>query len=169
MPASKGEDSYFAALGRLISAYALAEAAAHVLVRYLSGLEESVARQIFGGMRIVDITKCIKGIMGATQHDSQMISQINECLRQLSSIANGRHRLVHRTTEFVNETFLVDNTLTAKSRQTIERDIFSMADLEAMRADCNTIFDIIFNLVESMPLVELAPWRYTPPLRDQNT
>ena len=59
----ESEPGYFAELGRMIAAYARAEAGVHYLARHLSGLPDAKARAIFGRMRLPDLTDLIRQMM----------------------------------------------------------------------------------------------------------
>jgi hypothetical protein len=57
------EDKFFAAFGRFIASYALAEAAFHIAARHFSGLPEGKARAILGGMRISDLIEKLRALI----------------------------------------------------------------------------------------------------------
>ena len=58
----ESEPGYFAELGRMIAAYARAEAGVHVLARHLSRVPDAKARAIFGRMRLPDLIEVIRQI-----------------------------------------------------------------------------------------------------------
>jgi hypothetical protein len=170
---SQNETRYFAELGKMITAYARAEAGVHFLARYLSGLPDTKARAVFGGMRLSDLTERIRQMLRIDKRPDGIYQEVDACLVQLSVIADQRHKLVHRMVEYAGSHLSVSNALTAKSLATIEADVFSERDLRNMQLDCGTIFlrllrviapDIHVEDAEVDALVR-APWRYKPPKR----
>jgi hypothetical protein len=136
----ESEPGYFAELGRMIAAYASAEAGVHFLARYLSGLPDAKARAIFGRMRLPDLIELIRQMMRVDEKTDDVYQEVDACLVQLNVIANERNKLVHRMVEYAGSHFKVSNALTAKSLAAIEADAFSYRDLENMNIDCLAIF-----------------------------
>jgi hypothetical protein len=169
---SDEETPYYAALGRFIAAYAKAEVAVHLVARKLSGLNDNVARVLFGGMRMGDITIRVKQMLKFAELSETQSIDIQNCLAQLDVISDKRHNLVHRGVSYVQGKGLsVDNKLTAKSLSIIEHDEFSMPDLNHLRTDSLCIF-LRLMLFYEPEFLDLAspdflkgaylPWRYKP-------
>lgn len=173
---------YFAAVGRFVSEYALAEAGAHLLARHLSGLNDEKARIIFSGLRLSDIADRIRQMMRADKGEDENFKDADACLGQLAVACLGqlavvgdrRHKLVHRFAEFNTDAIHVTNALTAKSLAAAERDVFTLTDLEAMRADCAAIYmrfiymkspgarESLAAFDPQLSTYQYGPWRYTP-------
>ena len=132
----ESEPGYFAELGRMIAAYARAEAGVHYLARHLSGLPDAKARAIFGRMRLPDLTDLIRQMMRINKTSDDIYQEVDACLVQLDTIAQQRHKLVHRMVEYAGSYLSVSNPLTAKSVVKIESDVFSLRNLENMNLDC---------------------------------
>jgi hypothetical protein len=79
----ESEPGYFAELGRMIAAYANAEAGVHVLARYLSGMPDAKARAIFGRMRLPDLIELIRQMMRVDEKPDGVNQEIDTCLIQL--------------------------------------------------------------------------------------
>jgi len=163
---------YFAALGRFISAYALAEAAAMMLTRSLSGLEDERSRIAFGGMRLSDISERLRKFAELEELPDEKIDCIEDCLQQLSQIGKQRDKLVHRRVSYEEGHIHVSNSFTSKSLLSFEEDKFSIYDLKRMQSDCETIY-IRLHTIEYPNLLGNAKWgdirilhsawKYTPP------
>jgi hypothetical protein len=169
----ESEPGYFAELGRMIAAYATAEAGVHCLVRYLSGLRDDKARAIFGRMRLPDLTDLVRQMMRMNETPDDIYQEVDACLVQLKAIADQRHKLVHRMVEYAGSHLSVSNLLTAKSFAAIERDVFSQRDLLNMNGDCIAIFHRLLRVIQpdgpdlgpEFPAFIRAPWRYKPTQR----
>jgi hypothetical protein len=166
----QSEPGYFAELGRMIAAYASAEAGVHFLARYLSGLPDAKARAVFGGMRLPDLAERIRRMMRVDKIPDNIYQDVDACLVQLGAIANQRHKLVHRNVESSEAYLSVSNSLTAKSLAGIEADVFSYLDLESVKLDCIAIFQRFLAIVspdilgqDAINAFVRAPWRYKPP------
>ena len=92
---SQRDATYFAALGRMIAAYARAEASVHVLARHLSGLPEAKARAVFSGIRLPDLTDRIRQMMRIDKIPDGTYQDVDACFVQLHTIAIQRGKLVH--------------------------------------------------------------------------
>ena len=79
----ESEPGYFAELGRMITAYASAEAGVHFLARYLSGLPDAKARAIFGRMHLPDLTELIRQMMRVDEKPDDVYQEVDACLIQL--------------------------------------------------------------------------------------
>jgi hypothetical protein len=139
-PEEESEPGYFAELGRMITAYARAEAGVHFLALYLSGMAEAKARAIFGRMRLPDLIDLIRQMMRINKTPDDIYQEVDACLVQLGTIADQRHKLVHRMVEYKGSYLSVSNLLTARSLAAIESDVFSHSDLQNMNVDCQVIF-----------------------------
>jgi hypothetical protein len=168
---SQKETTYFAALGRMIAAYAKAEASVHMLARHLSGLPELKARVIFSSMRLPDLTDRIRQMMRLDAMPADTCQDVEACLVQLDAIASQRGKLVHRMIEYAGEGLTVSNIWTAKSLLAIERNTLSARDLQQMTTDLGAIFlRLLAVITPHMPLnqdaeireMTRAPWRYKP-------
>jgi hypothetical protein len=114
---SQRDTTYFAALGRMIAAYARAEASVHVLIRHLSGLPENKARVIFSSSRLPDLTDRVRQMMRIDKIPDSTYQDVDACLVQLHTIAIQRGKLVHRMidNDVGEEGMAVSNFFTAKS------------------------------------------------------
>lgn len=54
------EDRTFAAFGRFIASYALAEAGIHIAARFFSEMPDNKARIVFSGVRGKDVIACLR-------------------------------------------------------------------------------------------------------------
>jgi hypothetical protein len=168
---SQLETTYYAELGRMIAFYARAEASVHMLARHFSGLPEAKARAVFGGMRLADLTDRIRQMMRIDGVPDKTYKEVDACLVQLGTVANERHKLVHRSVDYAGEYLTVSNIFTAKSFAAIERTSFSDRDLKNMSVDCGCIFlrliavitpDAPHNQDPEVQALAHAPWRYKP-------
>jgi hypothetical protein len=171
-PWPESEPGYFAELGRMITAYARAEAGVHFLARYLSGMPDAKARAIFGGMRLSDLIELIRQMMRVDEKADAVYQEVNACLVQLKVIADERNKLVHRMVDYAGSHLSVSNPLTAKSVTAIESDVFSHSDLENMNIDCQAIFLRLLWVINPQTDRDTAfvaavrgPWRYKSPRR----
>jgi hypothetical protein len=173
---SQRETTYFAALGRMIAAYAGAEASVHMLARHLSGLPEVKARAVFGGMRLSDLVERIRNMMRIDKIPDGTIQDVDASIVQLETIASQRGKLVHRMIidRAGEEGMSVTNLLTAKSLAAAERNTFSVSDLEHMTIDCGAIYIRLTTIIArgipehedpEINRVVHASWRYKPSLR----
>jgi hypothetical protein len=155
---SKKEDEpYFAALGRFIVAYALAESSVHQLARKLSGLNDHKARVIFGGMRVVDIIDRIRRLLKLAKRSKKTCDAIEDCFGQLDAIGKQRDKLVHRYVDYEANALSVTNYLTAKSILNVEKELFTMTDLETMESDCWLIYSKLTHYRKGRKSSD--PWR----------
>jgi hypothetical protein len=168
----ESEPGYFAELGRMIAAYASAEAGVHFLARYLSGLRDAKARAIFGRMRLPDLIELVRQMMRVDEKPDDVYQEVDTCLVQLNIIANERNKLVHRMVDYAGSHLSVSNPLTAKSLTAIEMDVFSHDDLQNMKIDCQAIFLRLLwviapqtNRDTELVAAVRGPWRYKPPRR----
>jgi hypothetical protein len=169
---SQRDATYFAALGRMIAAYARAEASVHVLARHLSGLPEVKARAVFSGIRLPDLTDRIRQMMRIDKIPDGTYQDVDACFVQLHTIAIQRGKLVHGMIDDAGEEGkAVSNFFTAKSLLAFERTIFRASDLRHMSTDCGAIFVRLMGVAtRGIPQYEdpeidrvvHAPWRYKP-------
>jgi hypothetical protein len=167
-PATPDETAYFAAYGRFVAAFALAEAALHVAARHFSGISEENARVIFGGLNRGELGEIVRKLtMNTSQHE-----EVDALVKQLEAIAKERNKLVHRMVEYdPKEGLKVSNSLTVKVVEKVENKTFSISDLNDMEDDCKRIF-IRFGLLRGeidhdrmtaygfSVLGMSGPWRY---------
>jgi hypothetical protein len=159
------EAAYFESLGRLVAAYAAAEASVHELVRKLSSLSEQKARIIFAGMRLGDLTERVRGIIRLYPDIIANSGSVEPCLVQLDLISGSRNKLVHRSINFFAGAFIVSNASTAKSLDVVQTETFTRTDMDNMAQDCRIIFLRIGELAGTLTFKlddDLAgrPWRY---------
>lgn len=168
---SKEDEPYFAAIGRFIANYAIAESQVHLLARKLTRLNDAKGRIVFSGMRLGDLAERIRGLLKVTNAGEKKTNEIDICLRQLDIIATQRNNLVHRFVNFRDSKIVVTNLITSKSATTFELDAFSIADFDNMDSDC---IAITLRLAALTPAGRMkmgpyvtkwvyAPWRYKPP------
>jgi hypothetical protein len=79
------EDEYLAALGGVVTGYASAETAVHILARHLSGLEDDKARIIFGGMALGHVIDRIRRMLALDDVDAATVADIEACFIQLGT------------------------------------------------------------------------------------
>jgi len=165
---SKEEIADYAAFGRFIAAFALAEGGVHIAARQFSGLTDDNARVIFGGMRLTNLAEKLRKLTAETDN----FKEVDELLTQLDVISQERDKLVHRLIEYdPKDGFKVTDRLTVKSLASAELQTFTPNELKAMELDCKAIFSrfvILSNQLEErrlagydLTLLELyVPWRY---------
>lgn len=163
------EDRIYAAFGRFIASYALAEAAFHVAARFFSGMPDNKARIVFSGMRLGDVIDRLRAFV----HGMLLASDVEEAIIQFNKLGDVRDQFVHRLIEYDHGRGLtVTNRLTSRSTQSGEPEIFGLTDLEDMEFDCRVIFGRLLNLCNvpdyhGVPfditlLGLIGPWRYKP-------
>jgi len=59
----ESEPGHFSELGRMVTTYARAEAAVHLLAGRVSGFPDAEVRARFSGMRLSDLTKRVRQMM----------------------------------------------------------------------------------------------------------
>jgi len=147
---------YFAALGRLIVNYSSAEREVRLLAHQLSGLKEAIARKIFSGMRSEDIEGCIRQMMKVNNLDEALCHRVNECLTHFKEIGKCRNKLAHRKVSYLDKLLHVTNEFTAKSKESIEIEQFTLTDLENMMRDLTIIGLRIDSVRRPKRFVELS-------------
>jgi hypothetical protein len=169
IPPIERDTPHYEAVGRFITSYASAEAAVHVLARKLSGMSDAKARAIFGDMRLGDLSKRIRQMTKIDNLAAEVIAEIESCLQQLATVAERRHNLVHRSTNFIDGKLHVTNALIAKSKESVEAETLDHDDLAAMHSDCLAIYLRIADIVtpnkerdEFLTEFLARPWRYKP-------
>jgi hypothetical protein len=171
VPEIKPDTPHYEAIGRFVTSYANAEAAVHLLARYLSGLSDEKARIIFGGMRLADLSDIIRHFIKIDDLAPQTQTTIDSCLTQLVLISKRRHSLVHRSTNVLHNRLMVTNVLTTKSLKATEMEFFDLIELADMQADCGSIYirlDRIFDpergraLGVAGAINAMRPWLYIP-------
>jgi hypothetical protein len=167
----KEELECYAAFGRFIAAYALAEAGVHIAARQFSGLPEDKARVIFGGMRLTDLAEKVRKLTARTPQ----FEEADVLLTQLDVISKERDKFVHRLVEYDSKDgFKVTNRLTVKAVENVDLRTFKIAEIKMMELDCKAIFfrfGILSNQLEETRLAGTevtlmglyASWRYTRP------
>jgi hypothetical protein len=135
-PPIKSDTSHFEAVGRFVTSFAGAEGSVHVLARKLSGLSDSKARIVFGGMRLSDLAEIVRHIIREDNMAEEISAEVESCLAQLALIARKRHSLVHRSTTFFDGKLFVTNLSTSKSLASSESEIFDVPELSDMQSDC---------------------------------
>jgi hypothetical protein len=163
------DQPYFAALGKFITAYAIAEHQVHLLARRLTRLNDAKARIVFSGMRLGDLAERIRGLLRVTKATTKRYNEVDACLQQLDLIATQRNNLVHRFVLYKHGQIEVTNITISKSIDTFEIQKFTIADFENMDSDCSSItirLRIICGGTEASPELRKwarGPWRYKPP------
>lgn len=158
----------YTAVGQFITAFASAEAAVHLTARWLTGLSDEKARAIFNGMRLADVIDRVRAMMRIENLDPKITSEIEACLVQLDIISEERHKLVHRSTTYIEGKLLVTNSFTAKSKSAILFDHFDEPQISAMYADCLVIYLRLAKVFDpserefDLSAVLHRPWRYKP-------
>jgi hypothetical protein len=167
------QNAHYAALGRFVSMYALAEAGAHVAARKLSGMSDEAARVVFAGMRLPDISERIRKLLALSALDETRAADIDRCLAQISVLSGARSKLAHRLIKIVDEsTISVSNEQIAKSVADAESHVFSLDQLKHMEYDAWRISmflpaaaDPAADTYDAPKLLDIlrAPWLYKPP------
>jgi len=70
----ESEPGHFSELGRMVTTYARAEAAVHLLAGRVSGFPDAEVRARFSGMRLSDLTKRVRQMM-RTNETPEKVSQ----------------------------------------------------------------------------------------------
>lgn len=135
-----GEKQYFEEVGRFITAYAKAEAAAHMNLRKFSMVSDQVGRLLFSGLRISDSSKKLRDMV-LLNADEKTAKEVTSLLDQLDIISEERNRLVHYSSDYVHEMGLVtSNKFTVRSEAHLIERTFSLLELQNMTLDCMQIF-----------------------------
>lgn len=160
---------YFTAVGRLIVNYADAENAINMAARRLSGLDDPAARILFAGMRFGELSERLRGLIRIRKIPTGRRKDLTESLDQLGTITTERNRIVHRSTQYLNNALVVTNALIAKAPDSHETHVFTLEQLENMALDCSVAYwRIIRSTVlpkdDPPEIVEFLrqPWRYKP-------
>jgi hypothetical protein len=168
------DKTHYEALGRFIASFANVEGVLHVIARKLSGLNDDKARLVFGGMRLTDIIDRIRSFLHLDQADGksdETFHDIEACLEQLGHISSRRHNIVHRGATYFEGTFIVTNSMIAKTLAGIESELVSERTLKDMALDCDVIFlrlVAISNLMSPrddnwIATLRNRAWLYKPP------
>jgi hypothetical protein len=165
--------THYEAFGRFLSSFASAEGAIHIIARKLTGLSDDRARIIFAGFRLADLIERIRGLIKLERNEQskdEALTDIEECIEQLSHISTRRHNLVHRGVTYFAGTLISGNALIAKTLAAIEVEAISEEALIDMQLDCGAIFlrltyaaDLRSADQEWLNALRLRPWRYKPP------
>jgi hypothetical protein len=165
------EDRHYAAFGRFIAAYAMAEAGVHIAARFFSGMPEEKARVVFSGMRLGDVFDRLSFLAAGTPHQKE----VDSLIVHMQDISDARDQFVHRLVEYQHGRGLaVTNRLTSASGVDVRPRIFARSELEDMEQDCRLIFarfvflcgarDDVSITMAGVTLLGLAmPWRYKLP------
>jgi hypothetical protein len=137
---SPDDTPYFAALGKFVTAYAVAESGVHRLARRLLKISDEKARILFAGARIGDVISRINGITPLARVGKKDTATIKLCFEQMDLIGKKRHAVVHRFVSLEGGEFHISNAFTAKSLRNIENDVISKDELEQMYYDCWLIY-----------------------------
>lgn len=165
------EAEIYEAIGRLVTQYAMAEAALHVAAWKISGLSEERGRLIYSGMRTADIVKRVRGMFEANRNEQSIRDDFEACYTQLNVIGTARDHLVHRAVNYEEGKLKVSNEVTARVINKAESHVYSWDDLFNMRGDCLSIsYRFLCLLLDIPPETEGArqlqrargPWLYKP-------
>ncbi|MGE0061362.1 MAG: hypothetical protein AB7T86_04705 [Xanthobacteraceae bacterium] len=169
------ESPLYEAVGRFITAFASAEAGVHMIARKLSRLDDEIARALFAGMRLTDMTERARALLRIEPEDrtkpaltGEAVAIVEACLGQLKTISGRRHNLVHRVTGCGATGIFVTNILSSKTAENSEFDIYTLPELQAMAGDCESISLQLDRLASSNRASEalavgVPAWRYRPP------
>lgn len=161
-------------MGRFITSFAGAEAGVHLVTRRLSRLDDEIARALFKGMRLSDITERTRALLTIKPEDGTKpvlpdagAAIVKACLDQIGLISSRRHNLVHRVSGYGATGIFVTNILGSKSSENAEWETFTLPELTAMTGDCDDIFNQLDRLSSDNRVSEAvrigAPaWRYRP-------
>lgn len=167
------EDAVYAAFGRFIAAYSLAEAAFFVVVRHFSGLPDIKSRPIFAGMKPIDLIPRIRGLIS----EENDLNSFNRNVAQFNLITNERNQLIHREITFdALGNLVITNELSSKLTNSMTPRILSKDILGYMESDCKKIFGNLIILCDRTEELKHVPdvsllslgfsWKYTPPPPD---
>jgi hypothetical protein len=167
------EDRIYAAFGRFVASYALAESALHIAARHFSGMPDDKARVVFSGMRQANVIDRLRSLIPSDKTD-----EVSELLTQFSEITVARNQFVHRLVEYHHGKGLsVTNKLTCRSTTEAEPRLFSLQELESLEYDCRVIFDrfviicdqaLTHGVYTGISLISLfGPWQYTRPQQEK--
>lgn len=175
MPLNPDESALYEAIGRFITAFAGAEAGVHLIARKLSRLDDEIARALFAGMRLSDMTERVRALLRIVPENGakailsiEATAIVEACLDQLKAISGRRHNLVHRVTGCGVTGIFVTNIMVSKSFDNSETETYTLPELTAMTADCEDIFNQLDRLAANNRIGEalavgVPAWRYTPP------
>lgn len=168
------ESALYEGVGRFIVAFAGAEAGVHLIARKLSRLDDEIARALFNGMRLSDMTDRTRSLLRIKPEDGtapvlteEATAIVKACLDQLGLIAGHRHNLVHRVTGCGAIGIFVTNILSSKSFEHSEFEIYALSEFTAMTEDCLDIFNQLDRLATNNRVNEalkfgIPTWRYRP-------
>jgi hypothetical protein len=162
------DEPYFAALGKFIASYAMAEHQVHILARRLTNMNDAKARIVFSGMRLGDLSDRIRGILRATNTKKKRFDEIDACLTQLDRISGKRNNLVHRFVNYHDGKITVTNAVISKTIDNSEYETFEIKDFDNMDCDCTAITlrlsDATRRKKKSPQIRDWMhqPWRYKP-------
>jgi hypothetical protein len=168
------ESLLYEGVGRFITAFAGAEAGVHLIARKLSRLDDEIARALFKGMRLPDMTERVRALLRIEPEDGtksiltgEAAVIVEACLDQLKEISGRRHNLVHRVTGCGATGIFVTNILSSKSAESSELEIYTLPELRDMIGDCQDIFNQLDRLATNNRVNEalragVPAWRYKP-------
>ena len=91
-------------------------------------------------MRLGDVSERIRAMLRIDKIEKEIYNEVDACLIQLSAIADRRHRLVHRVSNYAFGTLIVTNHAMAKSMENAEFERFDTPELNDMHRDYLRIF-----------------------------
>ena len=75
----ESEPGHFSELGRMVTTYARAEAAVHLLAGRVSGFPDAEVRARFSGMRLSDLTKRVRQMMRTNETPAKVSQETPRC------------------------------------------------------------------------------------------
>ncbi|HKZ03349.1 MAG TPA: hypothetical protein VJ180_13980 [Pyrinomonadaceae bacterium] len=167
----RDNEALYLHLGEFVCLYANVETACHSTFHFQSGLSERVAKAMVGGMRLSDLIGVLSRVIELSNSLAQFFKEdFKACVTQFDHITALRNRLIHRGAQARYGEYVSTNSLTAKTRESVDILKFRLDDLKAASDDCSRIAFRIhlvnFGGDHGQPSdwerSLYAPWRYKP-------
>ena len=159
-PVTPEHHAYWAALGRFIHRFAMMEQQFHFLLRLTSKTDDAASKAIFSGTRAKQAISWFDRINEARGHSPD--ADFERAKAQFNVINQMRDDIVHSGAILYQDGFLISNEQRTIARQ-VRITPVSVADLESMTADLDTIAATVFimQLVanDDEPSAYFTDWR----------
>jgi hypothetical protein len=137
------EDRIYAAFGRFIASYALAEGGVHIAARFFSGMPDDKARIVFNGLRLVDVVIRLRQFVATTDH----AEEIERLIAQLNLIGGARNQFAHRLIEYEHgRGLIVTNRLICNSTDNARPKLFRVPHRGSVNPPALAGWDSAYNM-----------------------
>ncbi len=166
-------EPYWAALGKFLHRYALAEATLNQVLRICANVTDDHAKALFSGTRVTSAISFIRRIHEA---DGKKLSPwLDRAFPKLSELTSARDEILHQGFALEGDKIIVSNRDRTLPRQAFERP-YGINDLLNLERDscvahaCLNMFWLEAEypkepkaMVERERQIALTPWLHTPP------